>query len=220
MSGQGRLTPAQTDVLRALAGIAPAWRLAGGAALAGFHTRHRETRDLDLFWPAKELAIPDAELRRRLASAGFSVEVLQRDPAFCRLRVTRGPDALVVDLVADPVPTVASPSEHAVGDVSILVDSPHELLVSKLCALLSRSELRDLEDVRALLHSGGDLERALGDAPRKEAGFSPITLAWVIKQLPVRAMGRVLARPEDDVRALEEFREELARAILAAAKPA
>jgi hypothetical protein len=42
----------------------------------------------------------------------------------------------------------------------------------------------------------------------------------VIEQLPVRAMGRVLARPEDDVRALEEFREELARAILAAAKPA
>jgi hypothetical protein len=26
------------------------WTLSGGAALAGFHTAHRETRDLDLFW--------------------------------------------------------------------------------------------------------------------------------------------------------------------------
>lgn len=217
---QGRLTSAQADVLRALAGMAPAWRLAGGAALAGFHTRHRGTRDLDLFWPDKELAIPDAELHRRLAAAGFSLEVLQRDPAFCRLRVTRGSEVLVVDLVADPVPTVASPSEHAVGGVRILVDSPHEILVSKLCALLSRSELRDLEDVRALLDSGGDLERALADAPRKEAGFSPITLAWVVEQLPVAAMGRALARPEDEVRALEAFRDTLVRVILAASKPA
>ncbi len=53
--GEGRLTSAQVEVLRALAGIVPAWRLAGGAALAGFYTRHRGTRDLDLFWLGKDL---------------------------------------------------------------------------------------------------------------------------------------------------------------------
>ena len=100
------------------------------------------------------------------------------------------------------------------------MDPPHEILVSKLCALRSRSELRDLEDVRALLASGGDLARALADAPRKEAGFSPVTLAWVVEQLPVAALGRVLGRSADDVRAMEEFRGKLARDILAAAKPA
>ena len=99
------------------------------------------------------------------------------------------------------------------------MDSPHEILVSKLTALLSRSELRDLEDVRALLASGGDLERALRDAPLKEAGFSPITLAWVLEQLPIAALGRALARPEPDVRALEQFRETLVREILTASKP-
>jgi hypothetical protein len=31
------------------AGLQPPWTLTGGGALAGFHTKHRETRDLDLF---------------------------------------------------------------------------------------------------------------------------------------------------------------------------
>jgi hypothetical protein len=46
----GRLSNLQERVLVALAGIEPPWTLSGGAALAGFHTAHRETRDLDLFW--------------------------------------------------------------------------------------------------------------------------------------------------------------------------
>ncbi len=98
-------------------------------------------------------------------------------------------------------------------------DPPHEILVAKLCALLSRSELRDLEDVRALLDSGGDLVRALADAPRKDAGFSPVTLAWVLEQLPIAAMSRALARTADECRALEGFRGRLVGVILAAAKP-
>jgi hypothetical protein len=41
------------------------------------------------------------------------------------------------------------------------------------CRVCAALELRDLEDVRALLESGGDLERALADAPLKDGGFSP-----------------------------------------------
>ena len=42
----GKLTALQERVLILLADIAPPWTLTGGAALAGFHTMHRETRDL------------------------------------------------------------------------------------------------------------------------------------------------------------------------------
>lgn len=44
----GRLTAAQLEILRVLAEVVPRWRLCGGGALAGFDTRHRGTRDLDL----------------------------------------------------------------------------------------------------------------------------------------------------------------------------
>ena len=42
-----------------------------------------------------------------------------------------------------------------IGGVSIAVDTKHEILVNKLCALLHRSELRDLMDIAALVAAGG-----------------------------------------------------------------
>jgi hypothetical protein len=41
------LSPLQARLLVVLADFSPAWTLSRGAALAGFPTRHRETRDLD-----------------------------------------------------------------------------------------------------------------------------------------------------------------------------
>lgn len=215
----GSLTPLQVEVLAALAGLEPQWRLSGGAALVGFHGARRTTRDLDLFWTAPELGRVDEEVRRRLAAAGARVVQLQRSPAFCRLRVEKDGAVVLLDLVAEPMPTLEAPGAHAVEGTRILVDGPHELLVSKLCALLGRSELRDLADVRSLLAEGGDLPRAVADAPRKDAGFSPVTLAWVLEQLPVAAMASALGRPQEEARVLEAFRAELVSAVLALARP-
>jgi hypothetical protein len=215
----GKLTPVQVEVLRALAGIVPRWRLCGGAALAGFHTRHRTTRDLDLLWEAPDLKGMGVAVEQRLVSAGFTFDVLQRAPAFQRYRVKRGDEVLVVDLIAEPVPTVASPMEQAIDDRQILVDAPHEILVAKLTALLGRSELRDLEDVGALLEAGGDLDRALVDAPRKDAGFSPPTLAWVLDQFPVQALGRTLGRSPEEIERACRLRDALVSEVLAASKP-
>ena len=83
-----RLTPLQTRVLEVLAGAGGDWTLTGRAALAGFHTRHRTTRDLDLFWRARaEIAGAREEIVARLRGAGLSVDVLQSGPALVRLRV-------------------------------------------------------------------------------------------------------------------------------------
>jgi len=46
----GKRSALQERVLRLLADVEPRWTLTGGAALAGFHTQHRATRDLDLFF--------------------------------------------------------------------------------------------------------------------------------------------------------------------------
>jgi hypothetical protein len=45
-----KLSAIQERVLVALAALRPPWTLTGGGALVGFYTKHRETRDLDLFF--------------------------------------------------------------------------------------------------------------------------------------------------------------------------
>jgi hypothetical protein len=65
----------------------------------------------------------------------------------------------------------------------IRVDPPQEILANKLCALLSRSEIRDLVDVRALELAGYQMEDALDAAAAKDKGLTPAQLSWVLSQI-------------------------------------
>jgi hypothetical protein len=216
----GKLSALQEDTLEALAGVRPAWTLTGGGALAGFHTKHRDTRDLDLFFRGEQsLGTIPAEIVRILQAAGFTAVPLRTSHMFAQLDVRRGGDAIVLDLVADPTPLAEPPAPTAIGATTILVETPHQLLVNKLCALLSRSELRDLVDVRALLGAGGDLLRALLDCPKQDAGFSPLTFGWAVRGLPIARLAGALGWSQDDISALDAFKDELVDRVVQAAHP-
>jgi hypothetical protein len=207
-------------VLIALSGLQPAWTLTGGAALAGFYTHHRETRDLDLFFHHERTLgslVPDAT--HALLTAGMSVTALRTTATFAQLDVRRGTDSVVIDLVADPTPIAEPAQPFKLGDVTILVETPHQLLVNKLCALLSRSELRDLVDVHALVEAGLDLARALADCPGQDAGFSSLTFAWCARALPVRRVAAAQGWSDTEIDALEQFRDHLVARVIAESQP-
>jgi hypothetical protein len=57
-----------------------------GAALAGFYTRHRETRDLDLFFHhERTLGSLVADATHSLQAAGMTVTALRTTPTFAQL---------------------------------------------------------------------------------------------------------------------------------------
>lgn len=60
-----------------------------------------------------------------------------------------------------------------------------EILANKLCTLLSRAEIRDLVDVRALEGAGYRVEDALGPASRKDGGLTAGQLAWVLSEVEI-----------------------------------
>lgn len=177
------LGPLQERVISVLAGMEPPWTLFGGAALAGFYLGHRTTRALDLaIRGRRELAEIPREVEARIVAAGLAVDRIQTGRTFVRLRVRDDRESIELDLVADPTSPIEPPAEPRPG---VHVDTPRDLLARKLCALLSRTELRDLEDVGALLDAGLDLERGLADAPARDGGFSPPTLAYVLHAFPI-----------------------------------
>lgn len=217
---KAELTPLQTRVLESLSGIEPRFVLTGGAALVAVHLKHRTTRDLDLFWRDRALlGTLVTAVRARLVSLGLEVTDLEASPSFHRLRAFDGSEACVIDLVADPAPTLEEPEPATIGRVTILIDTPREILANKLCTLLSRSELRDLQDVKALLEAGGDWDRALRDAPEKDGGFSPLTLAWVLRALDERALAEAARWSALEIRGLSEFKAELVDRLVSASEP-
>lgn len=213
------LTPLQRRILVTLAEIEPRWTLTGGGALAEAHLGHRATRDLDLFWHGLGTLPEPQAVVSTLEAAGFTVAVERRTPSFVQIRVEHDEESILVDLVADPVAVVSQPQEHAIEGRVILVDSAHEILVNKLCALLSRSALRDLIDVTALLQAGGDLATACRDANDKDSGFSIATLAWVLSDLPIPALARVAGLDETRAGELESQRQQLVMALAELARP-
>jgi hypothetical protein len=75
----------------------------------------------------------------------------------------------------------AFPEKQVINGVR--VDPPQEILANKLCALLSRSEVRDIVDVRALELAGYPVEDALKLASAKDTGLTPAQLSWVLSQI-------------------------------------
>jgi hypothetical protein len=154
-----------------------------------------------------------------LREQGLEVDVIQVNPAQARLRVSDADESVVLDLVAEPSPALEPPEERPIGDSTVRVDGRHEILVDKLCALLGRAEVRDLVDVQGLLAVGTDLIRALGDAPTRDTGFSAMTLAWVLRGMPLSEVAATSGLSEKDRDELTRFRDDLVDRLTRATDP-
>jgi predicted nucleotidyltransferase component of viral defense system len=182
-SSRDRLTAIQNDLLDAFFRHESGFFLTGGGALAGFHLHHRETSDLDFFTTdAEAFERGGHALRSAAAEAGASLAVRQDAPGFRRFVATRGDEGVVVDLVWERVPQVRADKLQIGG---VRVDPIEEILANKLCAVLSRSEERDLVDLFCLERAGFRIESALADALRKDGGCTPAALAYVLGPIQI-----------------------------------
>jgi predicted nucleotidyltransferase component of viral defense system len=174
------LSALQLDFLKAFFIREDRFFLTGGAALVGFYLGHRDTYDLDLFTLEDAMIEGMAAVSEVARELGATLEAIQTAPAFRRVLLERGTEAIVIDLVREYVIQVMKDKPRVNG---IRVDPPEEILANKLCALLSRSEIRDLVDVRALELAGYRVENALNAAAAKDRGLTPAQLAWVLSQI-------------------------------------
>lgn len=192
MSERGRLSTLQSEVLDAFFGAEREFFLSGGGALVGFHLRHRETTDLDLFTVSAE-----AFERARLV----------------RVVVQRGSEQLVVDLVRD-----IGPQLHPKTTIDgIVVDPIEEIFSNKLTTLVSRQELRDLIDVLELERRGLRVESFLHEALAKDGGCTPATLAYLLNEWEIPSNAKL--PPGYTVDELRVFKSALAERLLIASHP-
>ncbi len=213
-SFHSKLTKLQKELIEAFFEGEEHFWLTGGAALAGYYLGHRQTHDVDLFGPVDADINEAAHRAEAIAkNLGAAVTRIRTTPAFVRLLVKRGDEQCEVDIVGDATPRV-SPVE--VKD-RIRIDSLREIAANKVAALLSRSEVRDLVDLRHLVMAGIDFDKAYQDAARKDAGLSPDTLALSLSWIPVEESRVLIA--DEDTETIRQFRDELIRRIRAKAFP-
>lgn len=158
-------------------------------------------QELDLFTTVDAMETGDHALNAAARDIGATVADIISSPDSRRRVVTRGGQGVVVDLVLDRA--AQGPIEtQRFGDV--IVDPPEEILANKICTLLSRSEPRDLVDVKALEAAGFRIEDAFPLARAKDGGLTRAHLAWVLSQTDLD-----IYDPEDFQGAAAPTRQEL-----------
>lgn len=178
-----KLTPLQRELLVAFFRREHRFFLTGGAALAGFYLGHRVTDDLDLFTHEREaFDLGSRTLSQVAEDLGAHITIRQDAPGFRRHVVSRGAEAVVVDLVWERVPSAYPEKAELAG---IRIDPVEEILINKLTTVVSRAEERDLVDLLFLERAGLSVERGLSGALAKDGGCTPATLAWVLSQVTV-----------------------------------
>jgi hypothetical protein len=123
----------------------------------------------------------DRLVRGTAAEIGASVESIQSHPDFKRYLIRAGEESLLVDVVRDRAPQLY---QKVVRD-GILTDPVEEIVANKICAVIGRSEVRDLVDLYFLERAGYPAERFIGDAARKDGGVTAATFAWVLSRLAI-----------------------------------
>lgn len=208
------LSPFQIRVLKILTEVGYPWRLTGGGALIVAYTHHRETEDLDLFFKSNQLLRIPQEVQIILENHKLEVTVLESALAFARLEIREGGQQVILDLVADPVPAIEEPVFWDCEGTPILLDTEHEIMVNKLCTLLSRSEIRDLIDVDVLLSRGQNLDLAMKHAAEKDGGFSALTLAWVLEGFPLQKLATASGISTEEAARLDQFRLDFIKRLI------
>jgi predicted nucleotidyltransferase component of viral defense system len=207
------LTDLQEEILRRFFDRRDEFFLTGGAALVGFHLHHRLTHDLDFFTADEAIDEGERTLREIAGSLSLEMETLRRSPDFRRFLLQGQSEGVVIDLVKDVSPQVLPKMSFG----RIVVDSPREILANKLCAILSRVEVRDLVDVARLEEAGFDAVAVLPLAAQKDAGLTAGQLAWVLSTFPI---GDTVASDYGIApKELQDFRESLITRLTAAAFP-
>lgn len=184
MSFRSRLTNLQRRFLEAFAGQSDAFFLTGGAVLAGWVLGHRRTDDLDLFTTDGDaMADCDRFVRAAAAAIGAGVAPVQSHPDFRRYLVRDAAESMVVDVALDRAPQIRPKVDRG----GLRTDSVEEIVANKICALVGRSEVRDLVDLYCLERAGFKGEDFLEDAMQKDSGVTPATVAWILSGLSVPA---------------------------------
>ena len=204
------------EFLKSFFNLTKSFFLTGGNALSLYYFNHRMSEDLDCFTTEREeFEHLSGILDEVCKITGINLKSERVFPNFRRYLLSKNEESILVDFVYEPVRQIY-PEKKIINGVR--VDVPEEMTINKLCALLGRSDFKDLVDLFYLQKSGFCAIDYVAKAEEKEGGLNSATLAYVLRGMGISKMPENLKKsvsPEE----LEKFKENLIQDLLKTALP-
>lgn len=208
------LTSTQNNFLRDFFGRAQEFYLTGGTALSAFYLQHRFSEDLD-FFTNDDVAFRRAEniVMDACSALNFSFSSIRLTSYFKHFSIGDGSDFLTLHFAKD-VSYHLKPSNAFEG---IVVDSLEDIAANKICAVLGRTEMKDLIDLFFLDQAGYRVSEYFAHAQQKDGGLTDETLAYALSQFSIKRIPKFMIKPvtTDELKKyLESLIERLVRRSL------
>ena len=196
------LTPLQNSFLQEFFNYTREFYLTGGTALSAFYLQHRLSEDLDFFTNSDaafryaDNIVNDVSAVLKIPASSITITSY-----FKHFNVGGRDDLLTLHFSKD-VSYHVKPSAHF-GNV--IVDSLEDIAANKICAVLGRTEMKDLIDLFFLDKAGYEVDRYFSFAEQKDGGLTYETLAYALSQFTIVEIPRFVIK----VVALQELQNYL-----------
>jgi len=130
--------------------------LTGGTALSSFYLGHQQSIDIDLFTTQETISL--MSLAPLFRNTIFPQKIFTQNDHFLSYLSEKGVKVdIVVDYLSDPSPRPRILMKNIPS--TIVVDSFQNIAVKKICALINRTDEKDVIDVMTIIHQAPVVEK-------------------------------------------------------------
>lgn len=213
LSNSKILNELQKNFLRGLFNITNNFYLTGGTALSTFYLFHRYSIDLD-FFTKDEAAFNNSKIIVTKVCNKIKKECLIKSDTFYFKHFD------IIDKINNDILTL-----HFSYDVvkqynknknvfdNIIVDTIEEILINKICAVVGRSEIKDLIDLYFLEKENFNILDYIPYAKKKDGGIEKEVLAYCLNNIKIDLDDRILIKKVTQ-KQLIAFKEALIKKLL------
>ena len=207
------LSELQKNVIRELFNISDNFYLTGGTALSAFYLYHRYSVDLD-FFTKDETAFNNARIIVKKTCDNLQKEhsVISDTFYFKHFSVIdkKNNDMLPLHFSLDIVEQF-NKEKNKIDN--IIIDPIEEILINKICAVVGRSEIKDLIDLYFLEKENYDIIKYISYAKKKDGGIGKEVLAYCLSNIKNEFENKMMIK-KIKKNQLIEFKENLIRKLL------
>jgi len=213
LSNNKILNELQKNVLKELFDVTDKFYATGGTILSGFYLSHRYSVDLD-FFTKDETAFNNAKIIVTKVYDNLQKEfsIISDTFYFKHFDIIDNPnnDILPLHFSYDVVYQFIEDKNRF---DNIIVDTIEEILINKICAVVGRSEIKDLIDLYFLEKENYDIMKYIPYAHEKDGGVEKEVLAYCLNNIKIEFEDRMMVKKVSKEQ-LIEFRKNLIKKLL------
>lgn len=213
LSNNEILSALQKEIIQEFFRITDKFYLTGGTPLSAFYLKHRYSIDFD-FFTSDEIAFQNINtiIHKICKNLAKKYSIITDTFYFKHINVidNSSRELLILHFSYDITEQFNKIKNRF---DNIIVDTLEDILINKICAILGRSEIKDLIDLYFIAQEGYDILKYIPYAQKKNGGLEKEVLAYCLNNIKIDFDDKMMIK-KVTIEQLNTFKEDLLKKLL------